>query len=175
MNRRALDPRWAWHQRSAPIGHMNAVCEVFRRVGDAADYGFDPATGGLSNASLVLLYRGEARVATNKDWRARNKASRGDSGIQHAVRFQMPIAKCPPVHAHDVIRVVDAPPDMELTHYIFHARNVLMSSNAWLRNILCDTDVAHPKLLPPPYTATVASAATALATDPVSESGCGCG
>jgi hypothetical protein len=27
-----------------------------------------------------------------------------------------------------------------------------MSSDAWLRNLLCDVDAAHPQTLPPPYT-----------------------
>jgi len=176
-NRRSLDPRWPWHQRSVPIGMMNAVCEVFRRSGDASDYGFDPGTGGLMDTStgtypqMILLYRGQVRAATNKDWRARVRTSRGDSGTQHAVRFQVPIRLCPPIHAHDVLRVVSSPPDEELTHYIFHVRNVMMSSNAWIRNLLCDVDVAHPQILPPPYVGVPVD--PSVAPEPVRDCGCG--
>lgn len=151
LNRRALDSRWPWHQRSVANTHMNAVCEIFRRVGDAATYGYDPATGGLDAPDMVLLYRGQTRVASNKDWRSRVKTIRADSATTHAVRFQVPIKICPPIHAHDILRVVDAPADLELTHYVFHIRNVMMSSQAWVRNLLCDVDVAHPGVLPPPY------------------------
>lgn len=161
LRRRGLDPRWAWHQRSVPIGHMNAVCEIFRRSGDGAHYSWDPETGGLVDTGpeyddpvypkMCLLYRGPGRGVTNKDWRARSKTIRGDYGVQHALRFQVPIRLCPPVHVDDVLRVLESPPDMELTHHIFHIRNPLMSSNAWIRNLLCDVDAAHPQLLPPPY------------------------
>jgi hypothetical protein len=150
-SRRALDPRWGWHQRSVPIGHMSVVCEIFRRVGDAASYAYNPDTGGVDAPPMTLLYRGPTRVATNKDWRARVKTIRGDSGVAHAVRFQVEIKTCPPIHVHDVVRVIDSPADQELTHFVFHVRNMMMSSRPWVRNLLCDVDVAHPNLLPPPY------------------------
>lgn len=173
LNRRtALDPRWAWHQRSVPRGHMNATVEIFRRPAQGGDYGFDPSSGGLTIPDgqggetfpqLILLYRDRARIANNKDWRARVRTQRGDMGTNHAIRVQVPIATCPPIHANDLIRVVavDAENpgqgarvigDPELAHYIFHVRNPLMSSGAWLRNLLCDVDAAHPQSLPPPFT-----------------------
>lgn len=160
--RRALDPRWPWHQRSVAHGHMNATVEIFRRPDRGSDYGYDPVTGGLTIPDghggrtfpkLSLLYRGEARVANNKDWRARVRTQRGDSGTVHALRVQIPIRTSPPIRAHDLIHVVDAPPDQDLTDYILHVRNPLMSSNAWLRNLLCDVDAAHPQTLPEPFTA----------------------
>lgn len=175
--RRALDARWPWHQRSVPIGHMNAVCEIFRRTGDPEDYGFDMATGGLMDTStgeypqMVLLYRGQARGVTNKDWRARVRAARGTTGTLHAVRFQVPQRLCPPVHAHDILRVVSAPPDMEMTHFVFHVRNPMMSTNMWVRNLLCDLDVAHPHMLPPPYQGEPVEPSMI----PQPASGCGCG
>lgn len=156
---------------------MNAVCEIFRRPVDADTYGYDMLTGGLIDDStgqypqMTLLYRGQVRAANNKDWRARVRTSRGDSGTLHAMRFQVPQRECPPIHAHDVLRVVSAPPDMELTHYIFHVRNPLMSSNMWVRNLLCDVDVAHPQLLPPPYQGE--PVALSMIPDPVTNCGCG--
>ena len=139
---------------------MNATLEIFRRPAQGNDYGYDPATGGLTIPDgnggekfpkPILLYRGQGRVVNNKDWRARVRTQRGDMGTDHAIRVQVPIRTCPPVHANDVIRVVHSPADPELGHYIFHVRNPLMSSNAWLRNLLCDVDAAHPQLLPPPF------------------------
>lgn len=139
---------------------MNATVEIFRRPGQGGDYGFDPSTGGLTIPDgqggeefpkLILLYRGPARIANNKDWRARVRTQRGDMGTDHALRVQVPIATCPPVHANDLIRAVESPPDPELCNYVLHVRNPLMSSNAWLRNCLCDVDAAHPQQLPPPY------------------------
>lgn len=179
LSRRALDSRWPWHQRSVPIGHMNATVEIFRRTGDVNDYGWDPVTGGLTTdegtafPSMCLLYRGPARGAANKDWRARVRTSRSDSGTLHAVRFQVPQRTCPPIHAHDVLRVVYSAPDQEMTHYIFHVRNMMPSSNMWVRNLLCDVDVAHAQLLPPPNEGVPVEAA--LAPEPVTDAGCGCG
>jgi hypothetical protein len=181
LSRRALDARWPWHHRSVPIGHMNAVCEVFRRSGDVNDYGWDPETGSLSHQAdpgnpdswpfMTLLYRGPTRGANNKDWRARTRTTHGDSGTVHAVRFQVPQRTCPPIHAHDILRVLSAPPDQEMTHYIFHVRNMMMSSNMWARDLLCDVDVAHAQLLPPPNQGEPVSA------DQIPEplmGGCGC-
>jgi hypothetical protein len=139
---------------------MNAIVKILRRPGSGNDYGFDPASGmltipdgsgGTTFPELIPLYEGQARVANNKDWRARVRTSRGDMGTVHAVRIQVPIRGCPPIHAGDIVHVTSAPPDMELTNYIFHVRNPLMSSNAWIRNLLCDVDAAHPQTLPPPY------------------------
>lgn len=181
LSRRALDARWPWHQRSVPIGHMNSVCEIFRRSGDVNDYGWDPATGGLTEPDgedglnyplMCLLYRGQTRAANNKDWRARVRTTHGDSGTVHAVRFQVPQRTCPPIHAHDILRVVYSAPDQELTHYIFHVRNMMMSSNMWARDLLCDVDVAHANLLPPPY------AGKPVGEEDIPEplaGGCGCG
>lgn len=171
--RSALDPRWQWHQRSVPKGHMNAAVEILRRPSRGNEYGFDVTTGGLTIPDgsggekfpeLILLYRGAGRVVNNKDWRARVRTQRGDMGTDHAIRVQVPIRTCPPIHANDLIRVVVPDPDdpelgqfavigdPELAHYILHVRNPLMSSNAWLRNCLCDVDAAHPQTLPPPFT-----------------------
>lgn len=102
-------------------------------------------------------------MVNNKDWRARLRTQRGDMGTDHALRVQVPIRSCPPIHANDLVRAFqpdkDDPElghlvmgDPELAHYLLHVRNPLMSSNAWLRNILCDVDAAHPKVLPAPYT-----------------------
>lgn len=139
---------------------MNAVVEIFRRPGQGNDYGFDLETGGLTIPDgqggetfprLILLYRGHARVVNNKDWRARVRTQRGDMGTDHAIRVQVPIKGCPPIRANDLVRAVDSPPDQELCQYLLHVRNPLMSSNAWVRNLLCDVDAAHPKTLPEPY------------------------
>lgn len=141
---------------------MNATVEIFRRPGQGSDYGFDPTTGkltipdgqgGETSPDPILLYRGEARAVNNKDWRARVRTQRGDMGTVHAVRFQIPIRTSPPIHAHDLVRVIEAEPDPDMTNYLFHVRNPMMSSNAWIRNLLCDVDAAHPQTLPEPYTA----------------------
>jgi hypothetical protein len=150
---------------------MNAAVEIFRRPSRGNEYGFDPVTGGLTipdgqggekYPELVLLYRGRARLANNKDWRARVRTQRGDMGTDHAIRVQTPIRECPPIHANDLVRPFTPDPDdpdlghlvmgdPELGHYLLHVRNPLMSSNAWLRNLLCDVDAGHPQTLPEPY------------------------
>jgi hypothetical protein len=130
---------------------MNAAVEIFRRPSRGNEYGFDPVTGGLTipdgqggekYPELVLLYRGRARLANNKDWRARVRTQRGDMGTDHAIRVQTPIRECPPIHANDLVRPFTPDPDdpdlghlvmgdPELGHYLLHVRNPLMSSNAW--------------------------------------------
>lgn len=134
---------------------MAAVCEIFRRSGSTNKVQYNPVTGDVYGTELCLIYRGQIRVVANKDWRARRKNLRGDIGVQHGYRMQLPIRECPPVHVFDVLRIVDCPADQELSHYNFHIRNLTPSSHAWVRNILCDADMAHPGLLPPPAVAPV--------------------
>jgi hypothetical protein len=150
---------------------MAAVCEVFRRSGSTNTLRYNPETGDVFGVQMCLLYRGPVRAIANKDWRARRKNLRGDSGVQHGYRMQLPIRECPPIHAYDVIRVIDCPPDQELTHYVFHVRNLTPSTHSWLRNILCDADMAHPSLLPPPSVAPVVMTGHLLADG----AACGCG
>lgn len=180
LNRRAMDPRWPWHHRSVAIGHMRAVCEIFRRPQDGNDYGWDPYTGGVTHVNregdvtrpdIVLFYRGQVRVAPNQDWRAQTRTVQGDSGNAHDVRFQVPIKDCPPVHTNDVIRVLESPADMELVHFVFHVRNVTMGSSPWVRNLMCSTDVAHPQILPPPYQEPVVD--RSAIPHPTTDCGCG--
>lgn len=172
-SRRAMHPKWPYHQRSVPTGWMNATIEVFRRPRPATDYGFDPVTGQLTDGSgglptPTLIYRGQARAATNKDWRARVRTQRGDSGTVHAVRFQIPLANTFPVYAHDIVRTVECEPEPQLCDYLFHVRNPMTSSNGWLRNLLCDVDVAQHSGLPEPNTATLAMTAEEV-PQPVAE------
>lgn len=147
---------------------MGGVCEIFRRAGGVNDVTYEPDSGGLVGAPLTLIYRGEVRFVANKDWRARRKTTRGDTGVQHGYRVQVPISACPPVHAADVIRIIDCPPDMELAHYLFFVRNLTPSTNSWVRNLLCDADMLHPGLLPPPRSTDVVS------PPPAPAEGCGC-
>lgn len=150
---------------------MNACVEIFRRPSRGNDYGFDLTTGGLTIPDgeggtkfpeLILLYRGRGRAANNKDWRARVRTQRGDSGTDHAIRWQVPMRECPPVHANDIVRAVQPDPndphlgglqlgDPDMVNYLFYVRNPMMSSNSWLRNLLCDVDAMHPSQLPPPF------------------------
>jgi hypothetical protein len=150
---------------------MGAAFEIFRRPSQGNEYGYDPATGGLTIPDgqggrkfpeLILLYRGPGRAANNKDWRARVRTQRGDMGTDHAIRVQVPIRTCPPIFANDIVRAFNPDPDdPELGHlrlgdpaladYVLYVRNPMMSSGAWVRNLLCDVDAAHPQSLPPPY------------------------
>lgn len=144
-NRMAQDMRWPFHHRSVAKGHMVVGIIIQRRIGDGSDISWNEETGELEGTAETI-YCGQARMAANKDWRARRRAGRADVGIQHAMRVQVPIRTCPPVHAYDYITVPRSPNINGLEEFLFHVRNVVPSGNAWNRNILCDVDVTHTSL-----------------------------
>jgi hypothetical protein len=150
MNRRSMDPRWVYASRKVPSGFMEATIEIFRPAPQNSEPVFDPETGTWSGGPVTYLFRGRARVQPNKDWRARNREFAREETAEHAVRVQVEFGSntiegsdgvLPEFRLGDRIRVTSSPHDTALEDYIFTVRNPTSSSNAWLRNLLCDVDL----------------------------------
>lgn len=145
--RRALDARWARHHRSVPAGFMVTTIEITRRVVGT----WDPETG--TNAPPELVWRGDARIQPNKDWRVRYAESGLDPQLMQIVRVQIPLRPGnmpPPIHVMDQIRVLEADPyadwtfNTDLQNWRLVVRNMINSSNPWLRNLSAVVDVSDP-------------------------------
>lgn len=150
MNRRSVDPRWMYASRKVPSGLMEAIIEIFRPAPQDSEPVFDPTTGTWSGGAPLYLFRGNARVQPNKDWRARNREFAREETAEHAVRVQVEFGSnkidgsdgvLPEFRLGDRVRVISSPHDTALQDYIFTVRNPISSSNAWLRNLLCDVDL----------------------------------
>lgn len=148
-SRRALDPRWIVHHRSVPEGFMIHGVTLWRM--ETARPEWDPETGGITGGELIPLWTGRARIQPNKDWRARYVESGSDPQMVHYIRVQIPLRKNgepPIIRPYDVFTAAD-PPDTDdwnfnhdLDAWTLYVRNSTNSSNRWVYNLLCGTDIS---------------------------------
>lgn len=147
--RRSLDPRWIRHHRLVPEGFMIHDVVLYRMSGDPVV--LDPTTGEYSGGDLVELWRGPARIQPNKDWRARTVESGSDPQMLQYTRVQIPLSKSGPVPDIRVQDIVAVQEMEDTTDWVFnhtlhswtlYVRNALNSSNRWLYNLLCSSDLS---------------------------------
>lgn len=131
--------------------------EVYERTGETTQW---TPVAGMSGNIYNLVWRSNARLQPNKDWRARPREFSKEFDDVHAVRIQLPIGKnlfgaeydpldptkiiaygVDPDWAKDYeVRVVSSrvtgTERLDGTTYV--VRNAINSGNAWLYNLLCD-------------------------------------
>lgn len=149
--RGTLDPRYFRHMTPVLEGDMIALIEMYRMDPTA-----EPVWDGVSWSSGtgdLLLWRGMARVQPNKDWRARNRTWANEDTAEHAVRFQLNLAKNHLVPKHewpaplvdiqhgDIVKVTNNPNDPLLESFVFSVRNPIGASDNWHRTLLCDANL----------------------------------
>lgn len=149
--RRSLDPRWMYHHRRVAEGFMVARVTITRR--SEAPAVWDPATG-TSSSVPVVVWEGRARIQPNKDWRVRYVETGLDPQLMQIVRVQIPLRKDSPpplIKQMDIIKINDLDrdsiwvADTDLGYWQLTVRNMLNSSNPWLRNISAIVDVSDPE------------------------------
>jgi len=162
LNDRAmLDPRWAFHARPVVAGAMIAVGVLYRvsmtALGVPVWNPFATDVGDREPGSMQLftpIYEGRCRIQPNKDWRARKQNWKDETVTEHATRIQLDfrgntLGTFPIVHVGDIFRVTEVltlggyPVDPQLTLMTHIVRNFTPTSNSWLRNLLCDTDMTQ--------------------------------
>lgn len=148
--RPSQDKRWRTHHRLAAEGWMSADIAIYREF-NPGEVRWDAETNEIVGSQFEMLWTGRARVQPNKDWRARSVESASDPEMVQYIRVQIPLKKDGPVphlNVADIIRVLPPDPagtwehDRDLESWIFRVRNTGNSSNNWLRNILCGTDLS---------------------------------
>lgn len=150
--RRSLDPRWLTHHRRVVKGFMLREVVIFALSTDAPAARWDPLTNTLVGGDRQLLWEGQARIQGNKDWRARSITSASDPQMVQYVRVQIPFGPDNPVPHIPVDAVVEVQPvdpdstwvhDDDIMAWTLRVRNSVNSSNPWVRNLLCGTDVSE--------------------------------
>src|SRR5690625_438301 len=148
--RPSLDPRWVYRHRSVPFGFMSVPVTITRR--EEGPPVWNPETGTLEGSS-VFVWQGPARIQPNKDWRVRYVESGTDPQLMHIVRVQIPLRpdNMPPLIKGADIITIDAPdeastwvPDEDLSRWRLIVRNMINSSNAWVRNNSAVVDLSDP-------------------------------
>ena len=140
-------PEFFYHARPTVESAMIADVEIFSPTGEQTNW--VPGVG-IEDNLYVKRWEGKARVQPNKDWRARAREQGLEFGATQAVRIQVGIGTnklTGPNASEDFSKdwlVIVTNSDvvgtevMEGTRY--YVRNAEKSSNAWLHNLLCDTN-----------------------------------
>lgn len=147
-SRPIIDERWVYHHRTVAQGAMRAQVIIGHPTNAVVPwdpFSEDPEARVFAtdqSISSVTHWVGPARVQPNKDWRARKERFPGQAAVDYAVRFQISLedGTLPEMHTGDTIRVTNELPlpDPLLSRYLFVVRNISVSSNSWVRTILCD-------------------------------------
>jgi hypothetical protein len=135
-SRNSIDPRWVAHNRLVIRGLQLAQVEIYN-PGDSA-HTYDAATNTWSGAATEV-YSGRARVQPI------NSVSASSDGFNptlvKAVRVQISYTSpMPDIRPNFKMRITSSPNNDTLTQFIYIVTDVLNSSNAWERTLLCKVD-----------------------------------
>lgn len=150
--RGAVDPRWLTHNRGVLRALMLATVDIVRSGGSTQEY---DATTGTWTVNSTTIFTGRARVqpvnAVNETSDTYNPT------FLKTVRVQLDYnsntaagatGEIPDIRPNDKLRVT-ASHNESLTKFIYVVTDVLNSSNAWERTLLCKVDTE----LDPTFTA----------------------
>lgn len=143
-SRGAVDPRWLSHNRAVSYGLSLATVEIYNQAAGSQVY--DATTNTFSGTSNVL-YVGPARVQPINS--VSETSENYNPTFIKTVRVQIPYNKnqvvgatdeVPDIRPNDRMVVTASPYNETLTRFIFTVTDVLNSSNAWERTLLCRVD-----------------------------------
>lgn len=143
-SRGAVDPRWLSHNRAVSYGLSLATVEIYNQAAGSQVY--DATTNTFSGTSSVL-YVGPARVQPINS--VSETSENYNPTFIKTVRVQIPYNKnqvvgatdeVPDIRPNDRMVVTASPYNETLTRFIFTVTDVLNSSNAWERTLLCRVD-----------------------------------
>lgn len=143
-SRGAIDPRWLTHNRAVGYGLNLATVEIYNQASGSQVY--DAETNSWSG-STVVLYQGPARVQPINS--VSETAENYNPTFIKTVRVQVPYNKntvvgaadeVPDFRPNDRMIVSSAAYNESLTKFIYTVTDVLNSSNAWERTLLCRVD-----------------------------------
>ena len=143
-SRGAIDPRWIYHNRNAVRALELAQVEIYSPSTDAQVY--DPITNNWTG-SKTAVYIGRARVQPTTS--ASDLPSDYNPTVLKMVRVQISYGRnevagatkeMPNIRPNDIMMVTSAPYNESLQNFIYTVVDVLNSSNAWERTLLCRVD-----------------------------------
>ena len=142
--RGSIDPRWIYHNRNAVRALELAQVEIYSPSTDAQTY--DPITNTWTG-SKTAIYEGRARVQPTTT--PSDLASDYNPTTLKMVRVQISYGRneivgateeMPGIRPNDQMLVTSAPYNPSLEKFIYTVVDVLNSSNAWERTLLCRVD-----------------------------------
>lgn len=143
-SRGSVDPRWLTHNRGVLRALQLADVEIYSPSSDSQAY---DATTNTWTSSATEVYTGRARIQSVN---AVNES--GDNfnpSFFKTVRVQISYNKnelagateaMPDIRPNHKMRVTSSPYNETLTKFIYVVTDVLNSSNAWERTLLCKVD-----------------------------------
>lgn len=142
-SRGAIDPRWIYHNRPVGYGLQLAQVEIYNQ--GTATQVYDAETNTWSGTKTIL-YTGPARVQPVNAV-SEVQDSYNPTAIK-TVRVQLPYNKntadeasgeMPDIRPNDRMLVTSSP-NAALSKFIYIVTDVLNSSNAWERTLVCRVD-----------------------------------
>jgi hypothetical protein len=142
-------PRFYYNPRHSVESAMNVRVEIFKPNKVNQEPHWVAGETFTDEDAYTLVWRSKARVAPNKDWRARAKEMHMEMDAVHAMRVQVPIGgnelegapRDMPFYKDYMVRVIETNVigTEQLYGFEYIVRNAHISGNAWLHNLLCDT------------------------------------
>lgn len=140
-------PEFFYHARPVVESAMIATVEVYSPTGEASEW---TPGAGMSDGLYLKRFVGKARIQPNKDWRARAREQGLEFAATQAVRIQIGVntntltgPDASEAFSKDwMVKVIatDVTGTESLLETVYYVRNAETSSNAWLHNLLCDTN-----------------------------------
>lgn len=132
--RGAIDPRWTSHNRGVLRALQLATVEVFNQASSTKVY---DAVTNTWTGSDTTLYTGPARVQQLNS--VSETAENYNPTFLKTVRVQI-AASAVDIRPNDRMRVTACATNATLTKFIYVVTDVLNSSNAWEKTLLCRVD-----------------------------------
>ena len=143
-SRGSIDPRWLTHNASVLYGLELATIEIFNSVNDSDTYN---AETNSWDTTRNYLYTGKARIQTINSVTETNDTY--DPTFIKTVRVQISYnrnqlegsdGQIPDIRPNDKMLVTASPYNTSLEKFSYIVFDVLNSSNAWERTLLCRID-----------------------------------
>lgn len=136
-SRASIDPRWLTHNAAVLNGLQLATVTIFNAESGLQEY--DAAENSWSGSS-TSKYNGRARIQPLNS--VSETAENYNPTFIKTVRVQIPkaTATSPDIRPNDRMRVTACASNPELKGFIYIVTDVLNSSNAWERTLICKVD-----------------------------------
>ncbi len=143
-SRGAIDPRWLTHNRAVGYALNLATVEVFNPASSSQVY---DAVNNTWTGDATTIYTGPARIQPVGSPSETSNAY--DPAFVKTIRVQLPYNKntavgqdvqMPDIRPNHRLKVVTSSYEESLTKFVYIVTDVLNSSNAWERTLLCKVD-----------------------------------
>lgn len=143
-SRGAVDPRWLTHNRAVGYALQLATVEVYNQASSSQTYN---ASTNTWSGSTTTIYSGPARIQPLNS--VTETSTSYDPSFVKTIRVQLPYNKntaagatgeMPDIRPNYRLKVTSSQYEDSLTSFVYIVTDVLNSSNAWERTLVCKVD-----------------------------------